>query len=224
MQKSIVTLLLLLTSCTGSNDAPSEEVIQLPPAFVTGLRLTSNTGPEVMGIWGNPSDSEYLESETNSSYKVDSDNSSYDVQTTCQFKMNAVEPPSLLPQKIILSCPYPNPARGSCVINFRVPKKCSTKVWLVQAQWIGTILGGKLSQSNLSSVTTSNYVEIFSRSSTDPGMYSIMYDPDKMTRFFRIYLIVDGKTECWRDLLVFKEKSELPDELRQKCPWMEKWQ
>lgn len=186
---------VILISCKES----STQIVTLhSPDFktpiVSGLRITSANGPEVLAIWRDPYDTE---------------------------QYNGPELGSSMPRTAYLGHPYPNPANGSMDINFALPYSSAISCWIVPAtlpensqsentrQYGGMLLPAPIGYA----VDVLIYNVTYSA-----GLHRFVWPSDSLPAgFYRIYLQVK-ETLFWRDVLLYRKPGDIPPDLLKTLP------
>lgn len=162
-----------------------------------GIIITSKYDPTALGAWGNPSN-------------------------PTEWKLS--KPPHDLSQKLPsgfwLYNPYPNPAKDSSRIFFQVPEKSNARVYIVPARLMGSpdnstsfITGGVfLSPQGIAIKVLENRLLQAGRYWHDWDLTDDNNNPVP-AGFYRVYMET-GNNLLWRDILVYRDKKELPADLR----------
>jgi hypothetical protein len=190
-------VLCLFTSCSDPADALNEPEFQFDVPVVTGLFITSAEGPEIIATWRNPS----------------SNNSGGTTQVNN-------EPGLVVSMNYRLYVPYPNPTNVSCCIHFTVPRLSHVKIYLVPAQLEQSfpdnsenILSGIYSKPGSISVIT------LIDNNLNAGSYLCTLDGNQLPDgFYRVYMKV-GEERLWHDILIAKDSSIIPEEIKKMNPW-----
>lgn len=202
MKKLVFTLCFFCTAFISCSVTESES----PPVFspdhktpVTGgIIITGETDPTEIGIWGNPvSPKEWgLSDQPRPNY------------------------PSKFPTHVWLESPYPNPTNGPCQISFMLDYMKKVRIYIVPARLSGTpdnsssfAAGGLyISQQGIA-------IKVLADGAHNAGHYMFNWDGTDSRNnkvpagFYRVYLEA-GDNLLWRDIWVYRQKGDLPAELR----------
>lgn len=162
-----------------------------------GIFITSRDLPDAIGVWGNPvNPAEWMLS-----------NPPHDLSQK-------------LPSGFWLYNPYPNPANYSSRIFFQVPEASNVRVYIVPARLIGT------PDNSISLVTGGVFlspqgvaIKVLENKLLQAGRYWHDWDlTDDNSNpvpagFYRVYM-ESGNDLLWRDILVYRDKKDLPADLR----------
>ena len=193
----IYLILFLFITCSGPNDSSNESEFQFDIPVVTGLFITSTEGPEIIGIWRNPS----------------SNNSGGTPQVTN-------EPGHAVPMNYQLYVPYPNPTNVSCTILFTVTRLSHVKIYLVPAQLEQSIPDNSENMlSGIYSKPGSISITILINANLNAGAYAYSLSNDQLPDgFYRVYMKV-GEDRLWHDILIARDPSIIPEEIKKMNPW-----
>lgn len=170
---------------------------------VTGIWLTYETGPEVIGSWGYPSDPPTL-------YRTD-------FSKTNLNKSSSTNDELAIPTFVTMDVPYPNPTQNSCAIRFSIIELSKVNIWIVKARFINEKNNSYEYSNGAVCINSNNQPvrKIIEDKNYDVGFYSYIFDGNDNdgnplpAGFYRVYFSAGNTTE-YHDIFLFREFADLP--------------
>ncbi|HEX2867042.1 MAG TPA: hypothetical protein VHO03_08360 [Ignavibacteriales bacterium] len=202
MKILIFVLCLFCTAFISCSVTESENQPLYSPDHKTpvtgGIVITSKYDPTPLGAWGNPSNP--------NEWKLSG------FASGPSYKGGAYG--------FWLENPFPDPAKDSTRIFFQVPKVSNVRVYIVPARLMGSpdnstslIVGGVfLSPQGIA-------IKVLENKLLQPGHHWRDWDLTDNNNspvpagFYRVYMEA-GSDLLWRDILVYRDKKDLPADLR----------
>ena len=198
---TLVLISLLAVSCSnddGVNDSGIAVSLRETPE-ITGMFLTDETGPIVLGVWGVPSGpGKYLRSLEYDYYRKSGD--SLD--------------PHVIPRKYNLFVPYPNPFTEEVIVCFALPEASKCRVWVIRG-YVRTqeeIPGATANEFGIETVRVSRSPGVVADRYYDAGEYIIKISFKENGNllypygFYRVYLQA-GDFFDWADICFTTENA-----------------
>lgn len=189
-----------------SCDNPTQNIFLHSPDYqtpiVSGLRITSTSGPEVIATWRKPYDTDQEKKKPPNNY----------------FQV---------PDPSDLRCPYPNPANASVSVPFVLAEDYEVSCWAVPATLPENSSSEKTHYFNslLPSPTGYAIATLLYKEIKSEGAHDIEWDNKSLPAgFYRIYLQINSigsqhyETLFWRDVLLYHRVSDIPYDLLQILP------
>ncbi len=196
-------VLMSLNSCNNTTEPyqVTGSLYEIP--VVPGLVITGKNSPDVLGIWRNP----HLPDSYYSYYK----------------KNNHIEVEVPVIPNYILRIPYPNPTNHSNTINFSLPIETKVNLTLVKARlpedkvkYFDMYSGGSMiAPYNRKTIVLIDN-KIMSAGSYEFSWSGKDEEGEKAeSGFYRVYLKAGAQIR-WCDILLAREITDLPPDLRKK--------
>lgn len=202
MKIIIFTLCIFCTAFISCSVTESENQPVYAPDNKTpvtgGIILTCQTDPTEIGVWGNPVNPE-------------------------EWRLHGQTRPnhaSGIPWRVWLSSPYPNPTNVQSNIQFSLPYATNVRLYIVPARLSGTpdksnsfVTGG------LFAAPQGIAIKVLVDGSLNAGNYTNRWDATDSRNnkvpagFYRVYMEA-GDNLLWRDIWIYRQKEDLPAELR----------
>ena len=211
----ISILFVLSLSCSspsGSYDPIHSPLLTTP--IVTGLYITNSDGPNVLAVWGDPSEGSSISSILT---PPPADHSGRSNKNVVIKPLNS----SSLPTEYSFPTPFPNPSPAGCTFEFIIPVESKVDLWAVHAQWVGSRMSniGIAAGAEVSTSQKTPAAVFIQDQQLPAGYYLIQWDrfqPEGNSvtpGFYRIYFRVNNTT-YWRDVLFYDNITDLPSDLR----------
>ncbi|NIV10260.1 MAG: hypothetical protein GWN62_02850 [Aliifodinibius sp.] len=187
--------ILFSSSCRSPNSPIPLRAPNLRTPVATGIFITDETGPDIIGVFGNPSS------------KPTTSNSNSD-PTWDNIAGN-------IPVRFQLEVPYPNPNNGDMTIRFALPKESIVTIYIVPASFMNH--EGQIIQFSNATINLPGGLAIdllFNRNAA-AGVYSVVWSGrDQSGRpfpdgFYRIYMEVNEHL-LWQDALLLRDPCNAP--------------
>ncbi len=189
----VLLLFLIIQGC--DNPAAITPATRLQ---TTGIRITSEIGPETIAIWGNPSSISSLD--IGASPNTDSSQ----VYIT----------------KLQLYTPYPNPSDGSQVLPFSLPRQVGVKIW-AETAYLPISSSANL-PLGIDYSPPYQRVDIFDgvvsagQISVNLNLKSKCRGGDMEKGFYRIFLLAENKYLLYQDIYIQGDSRLTPSGLEGK--------
>lgn len=189
-------------SCSGPNESDLPlHAPGLSTPVVTGLRITTSAGPDVVTTWGNPGD------------PIDPPVHHYNGDE----RDTLVPETGGIPVSYLSTALYPNPSDGVTAMEYALPKDSRVDLWVVRARWwespntdLVPIFGSTVSVPNTLAIRTLARNEVF-----PAGQFLTIWDGRDdngdlvPSGFYRVYLQA-GNYSSWRDMFLYRSFDDLP--------------
>lgn len=188
----VVMCLLFNGSCRSPNSPTPLRAPGLQTPVATGLFITLEDSPEIVGVYGNPSS-----------------NPTFDHSNAGRFDA------SDLPTKFYLSVPYPNPNNGGAAIQFELPTQSTVTVYVVPASFMSP--EGRIIQFSNAAIHVARglAIDVLIDRNLPAGFHVVLWSgrdqdgrrlPDG---FYRIYAVINGHL-LWQDALLLRDPCNAP--------------
>jgi hypothetical protein len=198
---NLLVSLFFVSSCNSPNPVETLSAPSFTQPVVTGIFVTGINDPDILSVWGNPSDSY----SNNTNYKLKSEKQTFNLA----YKIERIVP--TIPRDVQFGNPFPNPSNGIQTIQFGLSKKGNVALWLVSARISGdksTDITSFVGATTLTPNISAAYV--FLNEMKQAGYYQVTFSSSQLSvGFYRIYLKVDNIL-YWHDILLYKEIADLP--------------
>ncbi len=206
---------LMLTGLSCSKDGITNPYVSPDGGrpTVTGLYITGPDGPDVLGVWGAPSDGSAsvgamavprLPSPSASRFKA--------------RKVNSIVPGGTVPSETAMRFPYPNPLFPSTKVQIDLTEQSPVELWLIAARTPQQAREEDAAKHGVIAPAPEQPAVIFSGTVAAGSYLFDLTMADSAGRgapsgFYRIYAHL-GKRIYWHDVGVFRSPNEMPPDLR----------
>jgi hypothetical protein len=198
--KQLLTFVGVCILFTGSCRSPNSPTPRRAPNFqtpvATGIFITLENGPEVVGVFGNPSSNPTIGNSNAGRLTVGD-----------------------LPTRFYLNVPYPNPSNGGTTIRFQLPTQSRVAIYIVPASFMSQESHSIQFSNATINITGGLAVDLLVDSNLPAGYHAIYWSgsdrdgqpfPDG---FYRIYMEVNGHL-LWQDALLLRDLCNAPPGLK----------
>jgi hypothetical protein len=187
---------LFIWSCRSPNSPLPFRAPNLQTPVATGIFITLETSPEIVGVFGKPSSNPTI------------GNPGVDRLTSGD-----------VPSRFYLYVPYPNPSNGECAITFELPEQSRVAIYIVPAIFMSQ--ESRIVQFNNATIYTPGglAIDILLDRNLPPGHHEVIWpgrnsDGDPVPDgFYRIYMDVNGH-RLWQDALSLRDPCKAPAGLK----------
>ena len=158
------------------------------PPIITGIVRTGEDSPTPLGTIGSPNE-----------------------KTTLSYSGNSN---SMLPNKFIMSSPFPNPTDYSTTIMFSLPIKSKISIWVVRGKAVGEdFIDHSIYSNGYFKVPSEQFSMKLDEGIKEAGRYAFIWQAKDQAGnqlpdgFYRIYLIINDNM-LWRDVWLYHPANQ----------------